>query len=65
MVNLKGGGGGGGRFLSVISLRRSKRIVPLKPDGNCLFRGISKAFYGDSSKHLAVRREIAEYVENL
>ena len=64
-IDLKGGGGDDPKFLSLIKLRNAGRIIHLKPDGNCLFRGIAHSFYGDDGMHAKARKEIARWYEEM
>lgn len=39
-------------------------LEPVKGDGNCLFRCLSLAFFGTQERHLDLRAELAEKIEN-
>ena len=40
------------------------RVIPITPDGNCLFRAVSYGIYRDQNRHMEIRelalREIKE-----
>ena len=39
------------------------RIDPIRRDGNCLFRAVAGAVYGDTEKYTAVRKQCADFME--
>ena len=39
------------------------RIDPIRRDGNCLFRAVAGAVYGDTEKYTAVRKRCADFME--
>jgi len=39
------------------------KVIPQSGDGNCLFRSIASAFYGDAKNHLHVRNIICDYLQ--
>ena len=43
--------------------RKGYRIDPIKRDGNCLFRAVAGAVFGDIKKHAKVRKQCADFME--
>ena len=43
--------------------RKGYRIDPIKRDGNCLFRAIAGAVYGDTDLYADVRKQCADFME--
>lgn len=40
----------------------SRRVVPIRGDGNCLFRSISYCIYGTQEKHHDIRLRVVDHV---
>lgn len=38
------------------------KVVPIEPDGNCLFRAVAHQLYRDQSFHPAIRRECVDHI---
>lgn len=47
-------------YLSLVSIQRTKKVVKIRPDGNCLYRAIAHHYYGDQERHVQVRAEVVE-----
>jgi transposase InsO family protein len=43
---------------------RPSSIERIEPDGNCVFRALARAIYGDQNKHQQVRSEVVTYIKN-
>ena len=43
---------------------QNHEIMSIKRDGNCLFRTLSQALYGNQDEHKSIREEIGQEVEN-
>ena len=41
-----------------------RQLHPAKPDGNCLFRALSKQMAGDSSKHAELREILTSFISH-
>ena len=39
------------------------KIKEIKMDGNCLFRAISDQIYGDETRHVELRAQCVQYIE--
>lgn len=39
------------------------RVVPVRGDGNCLFRSVSHQMYGTEDQHAVVRSKVMDYME--
>ena len=47
----------------IIFDHKGYRIDPIRRDGNCLFRAVAGAVYGDTEKYTAVRKQCADFME--
>ena len=50
-------------FEKVLFDRKGYRIDPIKRDGNCLFRAVAGALWGDTELHAQVRQQCADFME--
>ena len=41
--------------------RQGRKLVPTKPDGNCLFRSLATLLTGDQEDHLMLRNMLVDY----
>ena len=51
------------KFLQKLSEKEGLVVRQCKRDGNCFFRAISLAFYGDEDQHMTVRKLVCDYIE--
>ena len=50
-------------FEKILFDQKGYRIDPIRRDGNCLFRAVAGAVYGDTDKYTAVRKQCADFME--
>ena len=53
----------GHRLLPILN-KQGRTIDKILPDGNCLFRSISKALFGTSSGHIHLRKLIVSFIRS-
>lgn len=42
----------------------ARRVIPIRGDGNCLFRSVSFSLYGTQERHREIRMRVVERIEN-
>jgi len=50
-------------FLRCLRKNRDLTVIPVEPDGNCLFRAVAHQVYGKQDMHEMVRSDCCDYME--
>mmetsp|Transcript_18605 Transcript_18605/g.34471 ORF Transcript_18605/g.34471 Transcript_18605/m.34471 type:complete len:560 (-) Transcript_18605:113-1792(-) len=50
-------------FVKQLRKKKGLTVVPVSPDGNCLFRAVAFQVYGDPERHDVVRSDCIDYLE--